>query len=206
MSLDGSERNLAERDLSQIDELRRLVNAGRQVPLLGSTIYIVWGFTVAVTAGTHLALLFIGTTPAALLVLWTVALAACVAAIAVSMRRIEEDRRASIARNRASGLLWIIGGAAIMLFYAASFVRHPEAVALTPAVAAFIFAVIVTAVGVAAPLPLVRFQVIGWLLFGTLYLLLDDVRFKVAGLQVAAVLLLILPGVALRRAERAPTR
>lgn len=203
MNQNRTETDLVERHLPHLEELRRLAAAGQRVPLLGGPVYLAWGFTIMLAASAHLIMMLAGTTMTALVALWSIALASCAAVVFIMLRRVDEDRRASIERNQASGLLWAIGGSGTLLFYVASFLHHPEAVALTPAVAAYIFAVVIAAASIAAPIPLARVQMVGWLAFGTIYLLLDDARLKIGSLVIAAVLLLILPGMALRRTERA---
>jgi hypothetical protein len=115
--------------------------------------------------------------------------------------RIDDDKRATADRNRSSGFGWGVGGAACILFFMANWVMRSDAIALTPAVAGFVFAAVMAFSAVISRQNWLRYCAIGWLAFGAIYIVLPDPFLQTAALVLAATVLLIVPGLYLRRRE-----
>lgn len=190
--------------LHYLNELRDLARRGQGVPLLGSAFYLLWGGTIAVATALHLFLALEGFDGDLIPWVWAMAMGSTLVCTFVMVARISDDTRAIADRNQSSGFGWRIAGAASVLFFVTGWMARPEAIILAPVVTGYVFAVVMAFSAVISRLRILRLSALGWLAFATVYLALPNSLAQVAAIGIAAILLLILPGVLLRRLERSP--
>lgn len=195
----------AEESMSHIQELKRLAREGRNVPLLGGGIYLVWGFSILLGATVHASLLATELSSDWLAVwpiwVWAPAMTAGLAITFLLNLRVIADSRSGAVVNESVGFVWKIGGFACAVYFAATACFAPESVVMAPAVAAFVYATATSASSALARCSLLKSTAVGWVVFGGSYLVVEDGVIRLVLLSIAAALLLIVPGWVLLRRE-----
>lgn len=198
---------------SEIAYVKTLAEEGRNAPLVGGVIYVIWGAVIAVAAGLSY-LVYSGALAAPFIGgvwFWVAALAVGWAASLALGRRADRKPGAMTVGNKTANAAWLAVGVFMSTFWIASmaFRGHFRSAGVEPSIlfglmfpiAFGLYGVAFFATAVAARLDWMRgFAVAAWIFsMAALYYLGDPLQFLIgaAGSLVCAVL----PGVLLMRRE-----